>query len=144
MRISHAIHIDAPLEVVWATTVDIERWPEWTPTVRSVKRLDTGPLRRGSAARLAQPMQPPSEWVVTELDAGNVFAWETRRRGLHLTATHELFSERGGTRNVLHVDARGPLAALGWPLLRFGIRRALATENRGLKRRCEYRSGPNA
>lgn len=137
MRVSHDIHIDAPVEAVWATTVAVERWPGWTPTVTAVKRLDAGPLERGSTVRLKQPLQPASEWVVTQVEKGKVFSWETRRRGLHVIATHELSPEGAGTRNVLHVEAKGAVAALLWPLLRLVIRRALAAENGGLKERCE-------
>lgn len=137
MRISDTIHIAAPAEDVWAVTVDIERWPEWTPTVTSVTRPDTGPLKVGSIVRITQPMQPPAEWVVTELVPGKVFSWETRRRGLHMIARHEIIPEGATTRNVLHLEAKGAAAVLFWPLLRFSIRRALATENRGLKQRCE-------
>ena len=137
MRVAHAIHIDAPPEVVWATTIEVDRWPEWTPTVTSVTRLDSGPLERGSRARIEQPLQPAAEWVVTELVPGRMFSWETRRRGLHMIATHELLPEGGGTRNVLRVDVEGILALVCWPLLRLAIRRALGEENRGLKRRCE-------
>jgi uncharacterized membrane protein len=137
MRISDIIHINAPAEVVWTVTIDIERWPEWTPTITSVTRLDSGPLKPGSVARVTQPMQPVSEWVVTEITPGRVFSWETRRRGIHMSATHQIFPENGTTRNVLHVDVKGTLAVLFRPLLRFTIRRALAEENRGLKQRCE-------
>lgn len=137
MRVSHAVHIQAPADVVWAVTVDLERWPEWAPTVTSLARLDTGPLKLGSTARVRQPMQPTSEWVVTELVAGRVFAWGTRRRGLHMIATHEIAAENAATKNVVHLDAKGAIAWLFWPLLRFVFRRAIAEENGGLKRRCE-------
>lgn len=140
MRVSDAIPIGAPAEVVWAVTVDVERWPEWTPTMTSVSRLDTGPLKLGSIARITQPMQPPSEWVVTELVDGRRFAWETLRWGLHMIATHEIVPEGAGTRNVLHLAAEGAVAWLLRPLLRFAFRRVLARENRGLERRCEDES----
>jgi hypothetical protein len=137
LRISDDIFINAPMEVVWSVTIDIERWPEWTPTITSVKRLDSDPLKPGSIAQVAQPMQPVSEWVVSEIIPGRVFSWETRRNGLHMIATHELSSKGSLTKNVLHLDARGALAIMLWPLLRLAIRRALAKENRALKQRCE-------
>lgn len=142
MRVSNEIQIDAPADVVWAVTIDVDRWPEWSPTVTSVKRLDTGRMRVGSVTRIAQPMQPVSDWTVTDFDEGRRFAWETRRPGMRMKGWHEISATAGGTINVLHLDAHGPLAVLLWPLLRPAIARALAQENRGLKRRCEGRTEP--
>jgi hypothetical protein len=141
MRVSHAIDVHAPAEVVWSATVDVERWPEWTPTVKSVRRLDSGPLKPGSIVRIRQPMQPTADWVVTRVVEGQEFSWETRRGGLRMTATHRLVGEGSMTRNVLHVDARGAVAVLLWPLLRLATGLALSQENRGLKRWCEGRAG---
>ena len=140
MTITDAIHIDATPAVVWAVTQDVERWPEWTPTVTSVRRLDTKPFGLGSVARIKQPMQPEADWVVTEFSSGRRFVWETRRTGLHMTGTHELAPQGAGTRNVLRVDAKGAVAVMLWPLLRLAMRKALADENRGLKARCEQGS----
>ena len=137
LRVEHAIHIDASPDVVWEVTRDVERWPEWTPTVTSVRRVDGGPFGLGSVAWIKQPLQPESEWEVIEFTAGRRFAWTTRRRGLTMTGTHDIAPEGGGTRNTLGVDAAGLIAALLWPVLRLAMRRALADENRGLKARCE-------
>ena len=137
MRVEHVIHIAAPPDVVWAVTQDVERWPEWSPTVTSVKRVDEGPFRLGSTARIKQPLQPEAEWVVTEFVGGQRFAWETRRRGLYMKGTHELSPDDAGTKSLLRVEAKGAAAALLWPLLRIAMRRALSDENHGLKARCE-------
>ena len=137
MRVDDAIHKAAPPDVVWAVTEDVERWPEWTPTVTSVTRLENGPFGLGSVARIKQPGQPEAEWTVTEFGSGQRFSWETRRLGLHMTGTHELSPDGAGTKNVLRVEAKGVVAVLLWPLLRFAMRRALSAENRGLKARCE-------
>ena len=57
MRIEDSIDIAAPVERVWELTMDVESWPQLTPTITSVKRLDHGPLAVGSAARIKQPAQ---------------------------------------------------------------------------------------
>ena len=137
MRVTDTILIEAPPAGVWQVTVDVERWPEWTPTVTSVSLLGDSPLRLGSVARIKQPMQPESEWVVTEFAAPRRFAWETARTGLRMKGIHDLAPTTGGTRSTLEVEARGFLAALLWPLLRPAMKKAIATENRGLKARCE-------
>ena len=61
MTLDDTIHIEAPADVVWAVTEDIERWPEWTPTVTSARRLDGGPFGLGSRFRIKQPAQPESD-----------------------------------------------------------------------------------
>lgn len=139
MTVEDAIYIEAPPDVVWRVTVDVERWPEWTPTVTSVVRVGQAPFGLGSIARIKQPGQPEAEWVVTAFDPAERFAWETRRTGLHMVGTHEISPEGAGTRNVLRVEARGPLGVLLWPVLRPAMRRALSEENGGLKEFCEQR-----
>jgi uncharacterized membrane protein len=141
MRVEHEIRIDAPPEIVWAVTLDVGRWPEWTPTVTSVTRADDGPLVPGSVVRIRQPAQGVADWVVTEMVEGRRFAWQTVRPGLRMIAIHELDRDGTGTRNVLAVEAAGAAALLLWPLLRLAIRRALADENRGLRARCEAIAG---
>ena len=137
MRVENSIYIDAPIETVWAVTQDVEKWPDWTPTVTSVRLLSGAVLGLGTVARIKQPLQPESAWVVTEFTPGKRFAWQTTRSGLTMVGTHDLSAEGRGTRNVLSVDAKGPVALLVWPVLRFAIRKALSDENQGLKCRCE-------
>ena len=137
MTVSDEIHIAASPDVVWAVTRDVEQWPEWTPTVTSVRITRGGQFGVGSVARIKQPLQPESEWTVTAFDIGKRFAWETRRIGLHLIGTHDLQRAGSGTLNILTVEARGFLAVLLWPVLRPAMRRALVDENRGLKARCQ-------
>lgn len=137
MQIEDTIEIAAPRDVVWSVTVDLERWPEWTPTVTSIRRLDEGRLRVGSRARLQQPGLPEAEWEVTALTPGRLFTWQTRVRGIGMVASHELTPNGNGTRNLLRIELRGIVALTVWPLLRGALRRALERENAGLKRHCE-------
>jgi hypothetical protein len=54
--------INASAELVWATIRDVERWPEWTPTVASVRLRTPPPLAVGSRAVIRQPKLPPAVW----------------------------------------------------------------------------------
>lgn len=137
MLIEHGIDIAAAPATVWAVTLDIERWPEWLPTVTSVRRLGGGALVPGSVARLAQPGRPPADWTVLTVEPERRFVWETRRAGLWMRATHELAPDGPGTHNRLRLEAGGLLALLLRPWIRRAVSKALAAENRALRQRCE-------
>lgn len=135
MQITDVTTIDAPIERVWALTLDLESLPRTTPTVTSVERLDDGPVRVGSRARLAQPGLPARIWTVEDLEEPGRFAWATRLLGVRMIGIHEL--EPLGDdrcRLTLHVVFEGRGAALlGW-LARRSIGRSLAAEGAGFAR----------
>lgn len=137
MKLENEKTIAAAPAVVWGVTVDIEHWPEWTPTVESVVRLDEGPFDVGSTARIKQPGLPEAVWRVTALEVGAGFTWETRVRGMRMVAAHELTPAGEGTKNTLRLEITGVVAVLLWPLIRRSVRRALEQENTGLKAACE-------
>jgi uncharacterized protein YndB with AHSA1/START domain len=110
-------HIDAPPDRVWPVLVDVARWPEWTPTIDSVERLDSAPFAVGSRARVRQPRLPRAEWEVTELEAGHHFTWEAAGPGLRTIARHEVRPDGDGCRVTLSIEQTGPMggvAALVW------------------------------
>ncbi len=137
MRWTHSTRIGAPADVVWQLTTDVEAWPATTPTMQSVKRLDDGPLRVGSRARVKQPAQPEAVWTVSRLEPGREFSWQSRRRGLVLTGTHTVTADGEGCRNTLALDATGPLAVLLGLVLGPAFRHALRAENAGFKAAAE-------
>ena len=77
MEWTHSEHIDASPEAVWALATAVTDWPAYMPTVRSVERLDDGPLRLGASARIKQPGQPRAVWTVTRFEPGRTFTWES-------------------------------------------------------------------
>ena len=138
MRLENILRIDAPLDVVWQVTEDVERWPEWTPTVTAARRLDQGPFDVGSTALLTLPRVPESTWTVTSLTRGERFSWETQARGTRMIATHEMTPiDARHTQSLVRIEMIGPIVTLLWPVFRFTGRRLLEQENAGLKRRCE-------
>ena len=105
-----AVDIKASPERVWAVMRDIERWPEWTPTVTSIRQLDRGPLAVGSRALIRQPKLLPARWQVTELDdAARSFTWMTRGPGMRLTARHWVEDNGAVSRATLSIQFSGLL-----------------------------------
>ncbi|MFN8019414.1 MAG: SRPBCC family protein [Acidimicrobiales bacterium] len=137
MAIRDERSIAAPLERVWALTVDIERWPDLTPTITSVERLDDGPLAVGSRARLVQPGQRPAVWTVTRLEAPHAFEWSTKVLGIEMVGTHHLVAEGDGCRNVLGLELHGFGAGLLARLVGGKVQQAIETENRGFQQAAE-------
>lgn len=132
------VEIEARPELVWAVLADVERWPEWTASMRSVRRLDAGEQRVGSEACVAQPRLPEATWRVTELEPGSRFAWESRSPGLRSAGDHAVTRlDDRRSRALLALDQTGPAAPLVALLYGRLIRRYLALESAGLGRRCE-------
>jgi hypothetical protein len=129
----HLTEIAATVEEAWEALIQVEDWPSFTPTVSSVKRLDPGPLRVGSRARLRQPGLPPAVWTVTHVNPPSVFEWHAGP----LTARHELEPQGEGCiqRLILVVDAPG--VGLINRLARMVVNRTLAAENSGFKQKVE-------
>jgi uncharacterized membrane protein len=137
MRIENSIEIAAPLSRVWDLTIDVESWPEHTPTVTSVELLDDGPLTVGSTARIKQPAQRAKRWTVTAFEPQRRFAWATRTLGATMTGSHLLAESPSGTTNTLVIDIEGPLARVLTALAGPSIRKALSAENQGFKAAAE-------
>jgi uncharacterized membrane protein len=135
------VEISAPSAHVWSVMRDIERWHEWTPTIRSIERIDPGPSAVGSRVRIRQPKFPPAVWRITAIDEGRGFTWVTRAPGLRVTGDHRIEPTPAGCRVTLRLRFEGALGPFwGW-LTRNVNRRYLDLEAAGLKRRSEERPG---
>ena len=137
MRSETSISIAAPVERVWAVMVDVAHWPEWTPTIRSVQRLDEGEFRVGSRARIRQPKLPSAVWELSSLEPGREFTWQNVSPGLWSVGGHRVEPENGGTSVTLWIEQTGlmaPLLALFYGSL---TQRYVRTEAESLKKRCE-------
>lgn len=140
---SITVEIPAPPERVWAVLADIERWPEWTPTITRIQRLDRGPLAVGSRARIRQPKLPPATWQVSELQPGRSFTWITRSPGVCVTGEHGVEPTARGTRVMLSLRFSGVLGPLVARLTRGLNGRYLALEAKGLSERSMARAASN-
>ncbi|MEB3031698.1 SRPBCC family protein [[Mycobacterium] nativiensis] len=140
MRYTRTDTIAARPADVWAVLADIERWPDWTASMREIIRLDSGPLRVGSTARVRQPSGRPMVWTVTELENERSFTWSAAAPGFRLTGYHELTPAEAGVTAVLTFTLAGPMAWLARMLAGGRVRRYVDMEADGLKRQSEHRA----
>ena len=135
-RLSISVDIAAAPERVVEVMTDTDRWPEWTRSVKSIKRLDGGPFVVGSRAVIRQPGFPPALWKVTAYQPRN-FTWENRAPGVRVVAHHWVDSTATGSRATLSIEYFGLLRAPLAGLTRGITERYLEMEAAGLKQRSE-------
>lgn len=103
-----------------------------------VERLDNGPLRIGSTARVKQPRLRVAVWRVTELTPQRSFSWTATVSGVRSVGVHRLHvNPDGGVTVTLGIRQTGLLAPLVGLLTGGMTRRYVQLEALGLKRRCE-------
>lgn len=139
--VSRSVDIDAPVPTVWEVVSDVDRWPEWTASIRSVRRSRTGPLTVGERVVVAQPRLPTVTYTVTAVDPGLAFTWEAGNAVSRGVGEHVLTPRvGGGCTATLRVVQHGPAAPLAAVLLRRIARRYVRMEAEGLKARSEGRA----
>jgi carbon monoxide dehydrogenase subunit G len=145
IHVERTIEINAPPERVWAVMKDVEHWPEWTESIKSVERLDPGDFSIGSKAKLKIRRSPNANvWTVTELTPNRSFSWETNSGGVEGIATHTIEPAGNGSKVTLTVDLSGIVATLfGW-MIGPESQKNVDMEAEGLKRRAEADSPQSA
>lgn len=137
MRFTATFDINAPAARVWSVIIDIERWHEWTPSILRIEKLDAGPLRVGSRARVYQPKLRPNVWQVTELKDGRSFTWVTKAPGAIIAGVHAVEPTAKGARATLMIDMTGILAPIIGRIFGKLNEQYLSMEAAGLKSRSE-------
>lgn len=133
-----SIDIDAPRERVWDVLADMERWPEWTASMRSLRYVGGNRLAVGSRVRIRQPRLPTVVWEVTEVTPQESFSWTAKSAGITTVAVHRLTPRStGGVTVSLGIRQRGALAWLVGLLTAGMTRRYVRMEADGLKHRCQ-------
>jgi uncharacterized membrane protein len=137
LRLELSTNVAAPSERVWATIMDVERWPEWTASVTSVEKLEPGELKLGSRVRVKQPKLPPVVWTITVLEPGRRMEWQAKGPGSNTVAWHAAEPEGSGSKATLGIDQGGLFFKLtGWYFAKM-TREYVGMELEGLKRRSE-------
>ncbi len=133
-----SVAIAAPAERVWQVMSDIDRWAEWTPSIRSVKRLKDAPFAVGSRALVRQPMLPPAVWTITAIEPDRGFSWTSAGPGFRVLGHHRVAPlAGGGSMARLTIEHEGLLGTLLGRLTRDITVRYMAFEAAGLKARSE-------
>jgi uncharacterized membrane protein len=134
MKLEKSVDTTADLDSSWAAITDITNWPRWTASVTSVERLDDGPLRPGSRARVKQPGMQSLIWSVTEWREQAEFTWVTRSPGVRTVGRHLIHrNPDGSTRITVELEQTGALAGLVNRLIGRRTARYLGLEAAGLK-----------
>jgi uncharacterized protein YndB with AHSA1/START domain len=138
MRFDDEVLIDAGIADVWAIYSDVERWSEWTASVRKSRYVDGCELVAGARVRIDQPKLPTAQWEVTAVDPGRSWTWVAKGPGVRSTATHTLVPVDAGTTRVHQsIEQHGPLGALIGRVYAKWTRDYLRMEAAGLKQHCE-------
>jgi uncharacterized membrane protein len=139
--IEQEVSIAASAEAVWEILSDVERWYEWTASIKSILLLDPKPLHLGSNALIEQPRLPRAKWQVTEIEPGRGFNWEAKSLGARTVGEHWITPEANdGVRVILRVRQTGWLAWVFQRWIGKITREYVAMEANGLKLRCEQAS----
>jgi uncharacterized membrane protein len=140
MNVDSSVLIDAPAATVWGVFADVERWPEWTPSVKRVVALDGRGIEVGKRFQIKQPRLPNVVWEVTQVEPGVSWTWRQRSPGATAYASHTVVPE-GDDRTLVRqrIEQRGPVGAVVGALMARLTRRYLHLEADGLKARSERR-----
>jgi hypothetical protein len=139
---SISVNIDAPVARVWAATIDIERWPDWTPTVIRARRHESGPILVGNLVTIHQPKLPPALWKVSALELERHVELKSGFPGMFVIAHHQLVPHGDKTRLTLNLHFEGWLGKWMGKRLANLNNRYLALEAMGIKKYCERTDSP--
>lgn len=137
MRHEVSISVNATPERAWAVMKDVERWPEWTPSISKVELLQPGEVQVGSKVKITQPKFPTAVWTVTKVEPNRYLEWRSTAPILTSTGEHRIEPEGDGVRLTLAIEQTG----LFVPILKLfyvkTILQYLDMESKGFKARAE-------
>lgn len=114
-----------PAAEVWDCYVRPQRWPQWSPQIRSVDYPEVT-IKPGTAGVVRGPFGFPVAFRILTVDAtGPVLAWSwsVTAAGVPLRLEHTVEAIAGGTLTTLTVQGFAP-AVIGYlPVARLALRR---------------------
>jgi hypothetical protein len=136
-KVSITIEIAAPQERVWQVMSGVERWHEWTASIRRVRRLGGGAFGVGSRVLIRQPKLPPAFWKVSAIEPSKSFTWISASPGFRAIGYHAVESIPRGSRATLSIEYQGVFGGVFARLTKGITERYLDLEAKGLKARSE-------
>lgn len=117
--IDQTLEIDTDADTLYLLLSDIERWAEWTPGLRAIKRLGRGPVAPGM--RFVMVMAGPGPGLplpcVVYHNTTGLLEWGGGGLGSCIRHRMELTPLGPGRTRLRHVEyATGLLALLTWPV----------------------------
>jgi len=138
MQFDDEVMINASIDAVWAIYSDVERWPEWTRSVRSLRYVDGAELAVGARVRIEQPKLPTATWEIRVVDPGQSWTWVASGPGVRTTAVHALEPvHMNATRVHQTLVQSGSVGVIIGRVYGRLTRAYLAMEAAGLRQRCE-------
>lgn len=113
MRFESSIEIDAPPERIWVLIDRLEDWPQWMPSIKSIRRLTPEPLAVGSQLAViatVSGMTVTLVMTITEFTPERKVVMEGRAFGTRLTRFYRLEPVVDKTRVTVGGDVSGVLA----------------------------------
>ena len=98
MKVEDSVDVDKPQEVVYALVRDLERAPEWQPSLESVD------VQAGTEVRRVVGMRQEGRFFIVEDDPPRRFAISSEGGPVSARATFDLESRGDGTRVAFTLD----------------------------------------
>ena len=137
MRHETSISVNATPGRAWDVMKDVERWPEWTPSMSKVELLQPGEVRVGSKVKITQPKFPSAVWTVTKVEPDRYLEWRSTSPILTSTGEHRIEPEGTGCRLTLGIEQTGLLVPVLKLFYKKTILEYLDMEAKGFKVRAE-------
>ena len=137
MRHEISISVNATPERAWAVMKDVERWPEWTPSMSKVELLQPGEVQVGSKVKITQPKFPAAVWTVTKVEPNRYLEWRSTAPILASLGEHRIEPEGDGVKLTLAIEQTGLLVPILKLFYTKTILQYLDMESKGFKARAE-------
>jgi carbon monoxide dehydrogenase subunit G len=115
MRFESSIDINAPVDKVWALIDNLEKWPQWMPSIKKIERISKGPLAAGSQLSVTAKVSGLTVTLlmtITEFVPERNVVMEGKALGTKLTRFYTLEPVNGKTKVTIGGDVSGALAWL--------------------------------